>query len=336
MRTHGAALGAPAPIETAPGFAPPGSGARPVRDMAIAYMDMDLVIKRINEPFCWALRANPAYYEGINIRDRLARCEWGKMDQLRMSLGQESGTRDPAYLPPIYGDALAERLQRIQETSLVELTQGSRERLEDLTFVLLDGQHQTVRVRFQLAKLSVYFVVMVLLLEGSPRRLLPESPLPPSPHLTYAGPHAYSPYRDPQRPVLSPGGFGEGQISPPYYVPSFGAAGPMGRRSDPRSTAGPAPTSARSPVEQYVPRTPVSEQHHSSVPGPSPTSEYPRELQLPPIRSPAQAAPAPAPASRPSRKRAAEDDDDGHERERSEADGSRQKRQRVSVEEILD
>ena len=333
LRAPGAALGAPAPIETAPGYAHPGSGARPPRDMAIAYMNMDLVVESATDPFCYALRAYQAYFEGRNIRDRLARCGWSKMDQLRISLGQELATRDPAYLPPIYGDTLAERLQRIQENSLSELTQGSRERLEDLTFVLPDGQHQTVRVRFQLAKLSVYFVVMVLLLEGSPRRLLPESPLPPSPHPAYAGPHAYSSYRDPQRPVLSPGGFGEGQISPPYFVPSFRAAGPMGRRSDPRSTPAPAPASARSSAEQFGPRTPVSEQHHSSVPGPSPTSDYPRELQLPPIRSPAQAAPAPA--SRPSRKRAAEDDD-GDERERSGADGSRQKRQRVSVEEILE
>lgn len=306
----------PRPIEASTGFVPPPASSSAVHEPALAYLQMDLMLAKATEPFCYSLRANHAYFEGRPILDRVARSDWNKIQRLKSALQEEQEVRDPVYLPPIFGGTLAEDLLHVQDINLADLTQGSREHMEDLTFVLPDGQLKPMRTRFQLARMSVYFVIMLLMPEGSPRQPFSEFATP-SQQPNFPGRPGAPLYGEPSRPGLSPGGLGEPAISSPYYMAR--PPGPVGRRPD----------QPPGPAEALGPHTPGLE---AQRPGPPPTSEYPAELQLAPIRSPAQPSPGDA---RPVPKRPAPEGE-GEEREEAEQGGRGRKRQRVSVEEILE
>ncbi|KAI9832196.1 MAG: hypothetical protein M1826_002200 [Phylliscum demangeonii] len=358
-----------APFGATTGYSHPTPGPPPVRGLAIALLKMDLSFVKANALFCDALGIGARVTEGGNLRSIVAEHEWANVEQVERAMQQELTERDPAFLPPIFGSPEAESIQQIRDVEIDELTQGAVPRVEHLTFRLPDGRPWTTRVQFRLGKKSVYFVAMMIALDGPSIQDLIESPFAPprpaayqpgsapSPTFRPLAPHSAS--RSPSwRGHATPGPFmpsTSSSTTSPRPRPSFQPTPFAGtRRSDTVSPGhrpmigGPLPSSpAPTEPRQLFTTTTAAAAASSSLFSPRRRSEpqlllrdpHPAydapDLQLPPIRSPRQ-RPWPGPeeaesaTARPAKREAGE----------AEADPNgarpRKKRQGVSVEEIVE
>lgn len=350
----------PGPLES-PGLPRPGPGSWPEHEAAVAYLQMNLVFARTTLPFCSTLEARPTNFAGRTILDFVVQSDWPRVERLRRGLQEEQVFRDPAYLAPIYGISEAEHLQQLPTTNLTDFTQGSQEWLEDLTFLLPGQQPKRIRTRFQLAQTPIYFIILVLLPDGLPTPGLLESPTPypgaqrPSP---VHGPSVLtsSPYGEPLQAGPATVGRPDTALSSPYQALSFGgpaashrperpptrliAPGVNPLASEPSSLTRMSPSSSAVAREGQVAAQSVTRQSPQAQFPPSVSAEEYREsLQLPPIRSPGLPS-STNPGSTKRRRDQTEEgegaEESGQQPQQQPQSGRGKKRQRVSVEEILE
>ncbi|KAI9827145.1 MAG: hypothetical protein M1832_005281 [Thelocarpon impressellum] len=297
-------------------------------------------------------KANPALHAvfgtrdvDIRGRDVLELCdlsERDKLGKLRRELEEERNIRDPAYLPPIYSDSSELRaIEEVGDGSVGDVTHGSKDRPADIRF-MIHGQPQLLPAQFNLAKTSVYFVVMVL------SRYSPLQPQNVPPLFAQQGYGSTPPsMMMPSRGHITANRFISRGSSDPTFSRSFQGGALPGGASRGRSPPGAGQLAVDHVVgEQY--------QHHRTSPSVSsapsyhstqspPGSEaamlrradlshegqnpgYPRDLQLAPMRGSAGTSPVETyPSSRESLGRTGES-----------TGRTRRKRERVSVEEMLE
>ncbi|GAP86373.1 putative transcription activator of gluconeogenesis ERT1 [Rosellinia necatrix] len=223
---------------------------------------------------------------GRKLVDMITPPERDRVVALCKALQNEQLTKEPNYLPPIYGKDEEERVIKSQPFGPESVSRYQLDRQEFFTFVAADGQPRPHAVRFGLAKHdSIYFVVLLL---TSPGRYFPHpSPSPRSRDVTYS----YQPQPFTQlTPVSASFDPGRSRLTDPPRESGF----------TPRQPETPAQlVSTLSPgISPNVPSyaasasAPVRSDHPGGLTHQIPRSELTRaqssqqaEYQLPPIRS---------------------------------------------------
>ncbi|TRX96815.1 hypothetical protein FHL15_002121 [Xylaria flabelliformis] len=227
---------------------------------------------------------------GRKLVDMITPPERDRVVALCKALQNEQITKEPNYLPPIYGRDEEERVIKSQPFGPESISRYQLDRQDHLTFVAADGQPRAHTVRVGLAKDdSIYFVVILLI---SPSRSFPHpSPSPRSRDVTYS----YQPQPFTQlTPVSASFDPGRSRLTDPPREGGF----------TPRPSEIPAQLiSTLSPgVSPNVPSYSASASARGEHPGglayQIPRSELPltrptqqTEYQLPPIRSQQQPGP---------------------------------------------
>lgn len=331
----------------------PGGGPRLGRIPAMAYLRMNFDIVRAGPSFSHTLRYAIPDLERSSLLQIVDRQDLSIVSWLQHEMQREQEIRERAYMPPPYEGGELEAIRHVQEADIPELLHGSTERTVELTFRLGDGQQSRTLVRFALVRTSVYFVVMTFEFQGAPVHHIPEGPFSFSQsdysRSSFApsgyGPLAQSPSSSQHAPGSSLFGSYPGAAALHYPPRDFHPS--MGPPSVQQSPA----TSQQSPGAHFAERRPFDVASPPAPPLPglqsprSPPSaggvverneqrqarrEYPRELQLPPIRS--QQEPGRGDEGRRRRRTPEENNQEDDEQD----DGRRRKRPRVSVKSMLE
>ena len=346
--------------EPLPGYPRPIITSPHTRDSSLAVLQMDLTVIRTTTSFCRALRTEADNLQDRTLSEVVAPPDQGRLQQLQRAVHDDRLQWDRAYLPPMYdqGD-VNQQVHRLSEAELLNLAQGSQDRVEDMRLMLANGQPRMFRLSFRLARISTFYVIVALLLGHSPAQSALELPVS-SPQLGYVSqpthspvygpPPLDSPFLGPSRPLFSPSGRSEPTSSPRY--PARALEGSAGRpyehtsshpyprvlepvTPDPRF---PGAVSPLSPELSYPPHPALQAPARQRPDAPPPLQEvardHPHELQLPPIRDPTQ-SPAIGGEQSASRRRR-RDEYEGEQDEGAEPESGRRKRQRVSVVEIVE
>ncbi|KAH0556392.1 hypothetical protein GP486_005685 [Trichoglossum hirsutum] len=280
------------------GFQPSTPERRPYSGLAVAYLNMDLIVAKASSNFIDAVSPGVRELVGKNLFDMIGTADREKLYRLKRQLQEERDSREPAYLPPIYGESEIQAIQGVHESEIASVTSGSHDRTEDLTFRLPDGRHNRIQVQLKLAKTSVFFAVLVLPTLSYPpelRQLTPQggqyrqSAVQP----VYGQTIPLSSYGQPSHAQPYPSGPPDG--SSPYY--NQRSLVPIGSPSgDPRSQVqldpgycpmAKYPSTSLAPSHTIEPRTTPT----SGTTSQQPLTLYgstcegpPRSLQLPPLR----------------------------------------------------
>ncbi|KAI8629582.1 hypothetical protein F5Y19DRAFT_86477 [Xylariaceae sp. FL1651] len=228
---------------------------------------------------------------GRKLVDMITPPERDRVIALCKALQNEQYTKEPNYLPPIYGKKEEERVIKSQSFGTESVSKYQLDRPEFFTFVAADGQPRPHSVRVGLAKDdSIYFVVLWL---GSAGRQFPHpSPSPRSRDV----PYSYQPQPFTQlTPISASFESGRSHLADPSREGSF----------TPRQPETPAHlTSALSPgispnIPSYSASSSARSEHLGGLAQQTPRSELSftrssqqTEYQLPPIRSQHQPGPA--------------------------------------------
>ncbi|KAI0117776.1 hypothetical protein GGR51DRAFT_267201 [Nemania sp. FL0031] len=227
---------------------------------------------------------------GRKLVDMITPPERERVIALCKALQNEQLTKEPNYLPPIYGRDEEERVIRSQPFGPESISRYQLDRQDFFTFVAADGQPRQHSVRLGLAKDdSIYFVVLLLTPAGRP---FPHpSPSPRARDITYS----YQPQPFTQlTPVSASFDPGRSRITDPPRESGF----------TPRQPETPAQlVSALSPgvspnVPSYSASASARGDHSGGLEHQIPRSEralarptQPPQYQLPPIRSQQQPGP---------------------------------------------
>jgi hypothetical protein len=305
---------------------------------------MDLIVAKASNRFIDAVSPGVRELVGKNLFDMIGTADREKLYRLKRQMQEERDSREPAYLPPIYGESEIQAIQGVHESEIASVTSESHDRTEDLTFRLPDGRHNRIPVQLKLAKTSVFFAVLVL-----PTLSYPPQFQQPTPHggqyrqsmvqPTYGQAISLSSYGQPSHTQPFPSGPPDG--SSPYY--NQRGLGPIGSTSgDPRSrvqldpgycSMAKYPSNSLAPslmLEQRTTPTSGTTQHQpltlyaSTCEGPS------RGLQLPPLRGVTGPGDTQATEGKVER-------DAGNSGQSEQQEGGRKnKRDRIAVQEMLE
>ncbi|KAI1174631.1 hypothetical protein F4777DRAFT_377603 [Nemania sp. FL0916] len=221
---------------------------------------------------------------GRKLADMITPLERDRVVTLCRTLQNEQVSKEPNYLPPIYGRDEEERVIKSQSFSQESISRYQLDRSEILTFVAADGQSWRHSFRFGLAKDdSIYFVVLLLTSAG---RSFPH--LPPSPRsrdITYS-------YQPPPFAQLTPVSASFDPSRPRLTDPPR-ESGFVARHSDVPSQLVSSLSSGMSPnIPSYSASASGRGEHPGGLAHQIPRSELSltrpvqqAEYQLPPIRS---------------------------------------------------
>ena len=250
--------------------------------LAVAYLNMDLVIAKASGIFIDVVSPGVRDLVGRNLFDMIRTADREKLYRLKRQLQEERDAREPAYLPPIYGESEIQAIQGVHESDIAGVTLGSHDRIEDLTFRLPDGRYSRFQVQLKLAKASVFFAVLVLPTSSYQSGFQP----PPPPSSQYRQPMTPSTYGQTaslplysQSSQIQPYPGGRPEVTPPYYNQrNLGPGGPSSGDYRPQVQSDPG-------YRQIA-------QYSSASPAPSASSVVrkpcegpPHSLQLPPLRA---------------------------------------------------
>ncbi|KAK5625046.1 hypothetical protein RRF57_000762 [Xylaria bambusicola] len=287
-------------------FPPPLSIAKQAPE-PIAFLTIgDLEVVRASSTFIDATTSNAQSalgyrsqpITGRKLADMITPPERDRVVALCKSLQNEQLSKEPNYLPPIYGRDEEERVINAQPFGPESVSRYQLDRQEFFTFVAADGQPRPHPVRVGLAKDdSIYFVVLLLI---SPSRSFPHpSPSPRSRDMTYSYPPQPFSQLTPVSASFDPG---RTRLTDPPRESTF----------TPRQPETPAQLiSALSPgmspnVPSYSASSSARSEHPGGLSHQIPRSELPLtrlaqqpEYQLPPIRSQQQQPGQPAEGSWP-------------------------------------
>ncbi|EUC32925.1 hypothetical protein COCCADRAFT_97412 [Bipolaris zeicola 26-R-13] len=257
----------PLPVSTtrdpvaAPLPLPYSTGASPVyHSLPVAYLSLDLMIQKTNHAFA-ELVSFLGDVQGKHLGDLLEPRQNESLQRLRNELRDERDEREPAYMAPITPvgqDPMRSVMDAVSDQEIDHFTQGSTNRSIYLSFRAPGAEpYQSLQVQIRLAKISLYFVTLVVI---SPPRLaapnlLTQQLAPPTPNnapqttsalnnapISYLTPHQSrrpsstssgpsSPYYNlsavrTSLPMISPGSYSS---SPSYgYSPTAGAGADTG------------------------------------------------------------------------------------------------------------
>ncbi|KAI0447587.1 hypothetical protein F4803DRAFT_269538 [Xylaria telfairii] len=227
---------------------------------------------------------------GRKLVDMITPPERDRVDALCKALQNEQVTKEPNYLPPIYGRDEEERVIKSQPFGPESVSRYQLDRQHVLTFVAADGQPRPHQVRVGLAKdNSIYFVVLLLVLPG--RSFPHPSPSPRSRDVIYS----YQPQPFTLTPVSASFDPGRSRLTDP---PREGGFTP--RPSEISAQLVSALSPGMSPnVPSYSASSSARGEHPGGLAHQIPRSELPltrptqqAEYQLPPIRSQQQPGPS--------------------------------------------
>lgn len=222
---------------------------------------------------------------GRKLVDMITPPERDRVMALCKALQNEQMTKEPNYLPPIYGRDEEERVIKSQPFGSESVSRYQLDRQDFFTFVAADGQPRPHSVRVGLAKDdSIYFVVMLI---TSHTRSFPHpSPSPRSRDITYS----YQPQPFTQlTPVSASFDPGRSRLADPYREGNFTPRHPETQAQQLVSALSPG----MSPnVPSYAASASSRSEHLGGLSHQIPRSELPltrptqqAEYQLPPIRS---------------------------------------------------
>lgn len=213
---------------------------------ATAYLTTELVIAKSSESVSELL--GYAEHELIRVRslyDMVLSSDRDKLYRLSRKIQEEVIERDPNYRAPVSQDALYSAIQSVSEADITSaVVVDSRDIQENLHLRRPDGHYLRTRIQINLAKTSVFFVVVSFsLVTGIPPPLQFNS----STYSFGSQSRLYSPNQIPQPPLTSP----------PFLTPRQLQGEPSG------------------------PQSPYSLRHYALTPLPS---EMKKDLQLPPLQ----------------------------------------------------
>lgn len=262
---------------------------------ATAYLTCDLVVAKSTESVRELLGYAASELNGVrSLFDIVLPSDRDRLYRLSRKIQEEVSEREPNYLPPLSSTSVYAAIQSVTQGNIPAATHGSRDIQETLHLRRPDGHYLRTRIQINLAKTSVFFVVVVFsLVTGIP------------PPLQFSNPQ--TPYSSQERM------YGPNQtIPPPLASPSFINPSQQrqlqGEPSGPQSPYSLHPHIAlRSPIDSR-PRTMQSDfpslAQYANASAPSPASagfpplrrpvspivpvyenpEPPRDLQLPPLQ----------------------------------------------------
>ncbi|KAI9770622.1 MAG: hypothetical protein M1840_003214 [Geoglossum simile] len=266
--------------------------------LAAAYLNMDLVIAKASGIFIDAVSPGVRDLVGRNLFDMIRTADREKLYRLKRQMQEERDAREPAYLPPIYGESEIQAIQGVHESDIASVTLGSHDRIEDLTFHLPDGRYSMFQVQLKLAKTSVFFAVLILPTSSYQPGFQPpppqsgqyRQPMIPS---TYGQTTSLSLYSQPSQIQTYPSG--PPGVTPPYYSQrNLGLGGPPSGdhlsqvQSDPGYRQM-AQYSSASPAPSHLAESSTTPTGSTTLQKPralytSPSEGPPHGLQLPPLR----------------------------------------------------
>jgi hypothetical protein len=178
----GSQIGALGGVSASPYPAGPNSA---YQTMPVAFLNLDLMVQKSNQVFR-ELFDFLGDVRGQHLGDLLEPRQNESLQRLRNELRDERNEREPAYMAPITPvghDPLRPVLESLVDRDVDRVSHGFTDRPMHLSFRLRDGQFQSVQVRVRLAKTSMYFVTLVVLLPPRPSGppLLTQQLAPPTP-----------------------------------------------------------------------------------------------------------------------------------------------------------
>lgn len=259
---------------------------------AIAYLTTDLVVAKSTQSVHELLGYTAAELNGVrSLFDIVLSNDRDKLYRLSRRIQEEMSERGPNYLPPLSSHSVYAAIQNVTQSDIPSAIQGSKDLQETLHLRHPDGRYLRTRVQINLAKTSVFFVVVVFSLStGIPPPLqFNNQPAPyQNQERVYTPGHSIPPISSP--PFVGPSqqrlqGEPSGPQSPYSLHPHMALRSPIDSRprtmqSDFPSLAQYANASAPSPGFPPV-RRPVSPVSTGTV---YENSEPPINLQLPPLQ----------------------------------------------------
>lgn len=139
---------------------PPSSVALAPAEVPTAFLDVDLIILRANQPFKQIIN------EGQDVKDRqlgeiAAPADSESFQTIRNRLRAEREAREPSYMPPIIQSG-QDPIQGISEADIERLTYGFTDHTYTWTRSPAGPTAETFPARVRLAKATAYFVVVTL------------------------------------------------------------------------------------------------------------------------------------------------------------------------------
>lgn len=228
---------------------------------ATAYLTTDLVVAKSTESVRELLGYSATELNAVrSLFDIVLPSDRDRLYRLSSRIQEEMSEREPNYMPPLSKSLVYLAIQSVTQSDIPAAIQGSREIQETLHLRRPDGHYLRTRIQINLAKTSVFFVVVEFsLVTGIP------------PPLQFG--NSQVPYASQER-IFTP----NQNIPPPLTSPSF--INPSHQRQFQGEPSGP-----RSPYSL-----------HPNVALRSPIDSRPRTMQ-PDFPSLAQYASAPSPAS---------------------------------------
>ncbi|KAL1874793.1 hypothetical protein VTK73DRAFT_147 [Phialemonium thermophilum] len=252
----------------------------------VAFLTTDLEIARASATFLDAL-AWPSL-NGAKLADVVVPGDRDKVLGHQRQLQEEQRTREPTYLPPIFGKQEEDRVIQSLGFGPDELSRYGLERQDFLTFTGRDGHARSFPVRMGLAKQgSIYFVVLSLSLAARHSHYPTPSPNPRDIAYSYQpAAQAYS-QRTPVSATFDPRQNRLGEVS-------YGVRRAGGLESTHQTVSPGAPAAyATSPSRPEYPVAQPQPPSYPLPPVPVPVGGRPPQsssYQLPPIRSQQQQA----------------------------------------------
>ncbi|GIZ41160.1 hypothetical protein CKM354_000447500 [Cercospora kikuchii] len=255
-------------------FPPPPPGY----EVPTAFLDMDLIILKANDPFCQIMSIAEAEAVGRPLSEIARSLDGESFQAIRAAMRIERERRDPSYMPPIVR-ADHDPLDGARLVDVDRYTEGSVERVHTWTQTKAGHRTQSFPARVRLAKTNAYFIAVTLpsfrpALDPPPPPLLPPHP-PPSFDLS-------------QQPR-------DRESAPRHYASLSAPAAPFLQQSMTAPLLAPLRTTGHQPTRSYPPpQPPLPYQRETTQPA-LPPSGFPSSSQLPPIPpsrlSPAEAIP---------------------------------------------
>ncbi|CUS15752.1 unnamed protein product [Tuber aestivum] len=267
---------------------------------ATAYLTTELVVAKSSENVRELLGYSEHELNRVrSLYDIVVPSDRDKLYRLSRRIQDEVTEREPNYRPPVSPDSLYSAIQNVNQADIPSATHGSKDIQESLHLRRPDGHFLRTRIQINLAKTSVFFVVVVFSLVtgipaplqfnssqsslGSQSRMYTPGPQIPPPPLT--SPSFLTPSQ--QRQLQ---GEPQGPQSPYSLHPSIALSSPMDSRPRTLQSESTFPSlaqyaSAPSPASAGFPsvRRPVSPVASA------PSSIYKstalkNDLQLPPLQ----------------------------------------------------
>ncbi|XPS75123.1 hypothetical protein M3J09_007233 [Ascochyta lentis] len=321
------------------------------QSLPVAFLNLDLVIQKSNQAF-QDLVSFLGDVVGKHLGELLEPRQGESLQRLRNDLRDERDEREPTYMAPITPighDPMRSVMESVADRDVEHVSHGFTDRPTFLSYLLPNGQAQSLQTQVRLARTSLYFVTLVVRTApprplGPPlltQQLAPPTPIhapqstsAPTPVPSRTGHYTPQQARPPSSASSAPNSPYSFNFSPTYgYSPSAGPEAGYFPTYHPPQSAAHAGAYASAPRTGSVTSEPLRELNRTSrLEG----------LQLPPIRT------GPAPLGSPlhlatshsttdsDRERVRRRESSSSADKRPDTPGEAGKRRRLNIHEVLE